>query len=176
MTRRYLFGPVSTTFAEQNLYEEREAGNCLAFGVRDGPDLTIGLSDTWEGVAWRLPAGWAPDFVVLYLPYERIPACVWSAPVPVVALAADWNLLWHHYRRCLRHADLVLTDQAGVEVIKSQITNDKQIAKLKGQWCGRRICMAASGRRSAISSQRKATGILMFSSSAVWMWRCSGSG
>src|SRR5438105_3049511 len=137
MTQRYLFGPVSTAFAEQNLYDERQAGNCLAFSVNGGPDLTIGLSDTWDAMLARLPSGWLPDFVVLYLPYERIPAFLWSAPVPVVALAADWNLLWHHYRHCLGRADLVLTDEAGVEVMGREGMLHARAANLYG--CERRF-------------------------------------
>jgi hypothetical protein len=133
MTQRYLFGPVSTTFAEQNLYEERQGGNCLAFGLKDGPDMTVGLSDTWDDMADRLPAGWLPDFVVLYLPYERIPSFLWLAPVPLVALAADWNLLWHHYRRCLQRADLVLTDEAGVEVLGREGMGHVRAANLYGR-------------------------------------------
>src|SRR5205085_4924949 len=64
------------------------------------------------------PDGWQPDCVCLYLPYTKIPAWLWPAPVPIVGLAADWNLLWHHYRNCLRQCDLVLTDAQGVEVMK----------------------------------------------------------
>src|SRR5205085_2096925 len=65
----------------------------------------------------RLPSGWQADYVVLYLPYTSVPPCLGLAPVPLVGLAADWNLLWHHYRRCLRRCDLVLTDTPGVEAL-----------------------------------------------------------
>jgi hypothetical protein len=132
MARRYLFGPVTRPFAEQNLYEEREAGDCVAFGLTDAPDLTIGLSDTWEDMVARLPSDWLPRFIVLYLPYERIPSFLWSAPAPVVALAADWNLLWHHFRRCLHRADLVLTDEAGVEVMAREGIGHARAANLYG--------------------------------------------
>jgi hypothetical protein len=33
MSERYLFGPVTAEFADENLHGEREAGNCLAFIV-----------------------------------------------------------------------------------------------------------------------------------------------
>jgi hypothetical protein len=145
MSQRYLFGPVTRAFAEQNLYQEREAGNCLAFGLTDGPDLTIGLSDAWEDMSARLPSGWLPDFVVLYLPYERIPRFLWSAPVPLVALAAYWNLLWHHYRHCLGRSDLVLTDEAGVEVMAREGIGHARAANLFG--CER----AVSDQPSAVS-------------------------
>ena len=61
--------------------------------------------------------GWQPDFIALYLPYTVVPECLWSAQVPRIGLAADWNLLWHDYRRSLRACHLVLTDAAGVDVM-----------------------------------------------------------
>ena len=36
MPRRYLFGPVTGEFADQNLYQARRAGVCLAFGPGAG--------------------------------------------------------------------------------------------------------------------------------------------
>src|SRR5262245_66272106 len=104
MPRRYLFGPVLPGFIEENLRGHVEAGNCLPFGP----------ADTWAPIEARLPAGWRPDFVVLDLHYTTVPPAVWTAPVPLVGLAIDWNLLWHYYRRCLPRCDLVLTDPAGV--------------------------------------------------------------
>ena len=112
MTRRYLFGPVAADFADQMLHDQRQAGTCLAFNAVGGTDLTIGPADSWQAVCARLPSDWRPDFVVLHLPYTCIPACMWEAPVPVVGLAAEGRLLWHHYRRCLKRCDLVLTDPA----------------------------------------------------------------
>jgi GT2 family glycosyltransferase len=116
MSRRYLFGPVTRAFADQCLRRQRQAGDCLAFG-KDGPDLTIGPNDSWQTVLGRLPHDWRPDFVALYLPYTTVPGCLWSAPVPLVGLAADWNLQWHYFRRCLPRCDRVLTDTAGVEAL-----------------------------------------------------------
>jgi GT2 family glycosyltransferase/predicted Zn-dependent protease len=115
--RRYLFGPVTPAFADQNLRTQRQSGQCLAFGAAGTTDVAIRVEQTWEQVLAGLPDGWRPDFVVLYLPYTCIPACLWSAPVPLVGLAADWTLLWHWYRHCLRQCDLVLTDPAGVETL-----------------------------------------------------------
>jgi glycosyltransferase involved in cell wall biosynthesis len=37
--------------------------------------------------------------------------------VPLVGLATDWHLRWHHYRRCLRRCDLVLIDAPGAQVL-----------------------------------------------------------
>src|SRR5262249_35971747 len=117
MPRHYLFGPVTAAYADQNLYHPCQAGECLAFDDKGTTGLAVGPADTWETMSARLPDGWTPDFVVLDLPYTTIPPCLWQAPVPLIGLAPDWNLLWHSYRRQLRHCDLVLTDTAGVEVL-----------------------------------------------------------
>src|SRR5262245_23049544 len=110
MTRRYLYGPVTADFAKENLQAERDAGTCLAFNTVGDADLKIGHSDNWDSICEQRPAGWQPDFIALYLPYTVIPNCLWTAPVPLIGLAADWNLLWHYYRGCLHRCDLVLTD------------------------------------------------------------------
>jgi len=132
MALRYLFGPVDAAFADQCLHAPRQRGDCVAFDLRDGADLTIGFADTWSDVSSRFPAGWQPDFVALYLPYRTIPPCLWSSPVPIVGLAADWNLLWHYYRRCLPGCDLVLTDTMGVETLARQGLGDVRVANLYG--------------------------------------------
>src|SRR5258708_5402366 len=101
MSRRYLFGPVTAEYADQKLHRVRQAGTCLAFNQKGDVGLAIGPDDTWDAICQRLPAGWWPDFIVLSLAYTSIPRCLWSAPVPLVGLADDWNLLWHGYRRRL---------------------------------------------------------------------------
>src|SRR5262249_3531843 len=115
MPLRYLFGPVNADFAGRKLAGPRRAGACLAFD-RDGTtDLKVGPGDGWDDVRARLPPGWRPDFVALRLDYAAVPACPWSAPVPLVALAGDWELLWHLYRRRLPGCELVLADGPGAE-------------------------------------------------------------
>jgi len=64
MCRRYLFGPVTATFADQNLFQQRQGGNCLAFGPA-GPDIRINYADGWEAISACFPAGWKPDIVSL---------------------------------------------------------------------------------------------------------------
>src|SRR5205807_6089232 len=117
---------------EANLSPPRGAGQCLAFDGAGDTDLSISTGDTWETVMSRLPGNWRPDFVALYLPYTRIPACLWSAPVPIVGLAADWHLVWHHYRHCLRWCDLVLADTPGVEVMMREGIGHARAANLFG--------------------------------------------
>jgi glycosyltransferase involved in cell wall biosynthesis/predicted Zn-dependent protease len=123
MRRRYLYGPVTYSFAADNLRGPRAAGECLAFDAAGATDLAIGPADTWDDVCRRFPADWQPDFLVLDLHYSAIPACLWTAPVPIVGLAADANWLWHHYRRRLPCCELVLTDTAAAEALaRAQIT------------------------------------------------------
>lgn len=52
-----------------------------------------------------------------WVPYRHVPPGVWDCPLPLVAVAPDWNLLGHTYRAILPRADRVLTDAPGVEVM-----------------------------------------------------------
>lgn len=130
MPRRYLFGPVTGAFADQNLARHRRSGECLAFGP-DGPDITIRPEEAWDEIRERLPPRWRPDFVVLYLPYAHLPRCLWTAPVPLIGLAADWNLCWHWYRRLYACA-LILTDPAGVRAFHREGLIQARVANLFG--------------------------------------------
>src|SRR5438309_672920 len=120
MARRHLFGPVSPRFVEQNLYRHCQAGDCLAFDVTGATGLAVGMGDTWDDLVARWPTGWQPDFIVLYLPYTTIPTRAWCAPVPIVGLAADWNLLWHRSLHSLPRCDLVLTDVDRVAAMRRE--------------------------------------------------------
>jgi glycosyltransferase involved in cell wall biosynthesis/Tfp pilus assembly protein PilF len=117
---RYLVGPVTRTFAEQNLQRFRQEGVCLAFNSDGDVDLTIKPGDRWPEVQGRFPAEWRPDYLVLNLPYATIPECLWTAPLPRVALGSDWNLLWHYYRHALASCDLIVTDTPGADVMKRE--------------------------------------------------------
>jgi GT2 family glycosyltransferase len=132
MSRRYLFGPVTADFAQTNLREARARGDCLAFNLTHGADLSIAPTDSWGDVCRGLPVGWQPDFIALWLPYTQVPACLWSAPVPLVCLAADWQILWHGYRRRLQALDLVLTDTLGVRALAKEGTGHARAANLYG--------------------------------------------
>src|ERR1043165_5956608 len=132
MTLRYLFGPVSAEWADEYLPLERQSGNCVCFDTQAPANLIVVPGDTWDTLRARLPDGWAPDAIVLFMQYRSIPSVIWSAPLPVIALAGDWNLQWHGYRRRVRHADLVLTDTPGVEVMRREGIEHAQAMNLFG--------------------------------------------
>src|SRR3954454_20912664 len=113
---RFLFGPVTAEFAATYLGGPRCEGRCLAFGPA-GPDPVVGPGDPWPDISSRLPAGWRPELIALWLNYAAVPPGLWAAPVPIVGLATDWNLLWHPYRHLLPRCDAVLADRPGVEVL-----------------------------------------------------------
>src|SRR5260370_32293631 len=116
---KYLFGTVAGEFADQNLFDSRRSGQCLTCGPDAGTDLRIGPGDSWTDICAKLPADWQPDFIALWLPYTEIPAEIWAAPVPLIGLAADWNLQFHHYRSAiLKRCDAVLVDTPGVAVLR----------------------------------------------------------
>jgi glycosyltransferase involved in cell wall biosynthesis/Tfp pilus assembly protein PilF len=129
---RYLFGPVAPAFADQNLRRQRSSGECLAFNAAGTADVLIGTSDTWEAVCSRFPPGWRPDYLVVQLAYACVPQCLWSAPLPIIGLATDCNLLWHYYRRVLRRCELVLTDPGTVEVMNREGLANARPANLHG--------------------------------------------
>ena len=112
MAVQYFFGPTTRSFAEQNLRGPLERGECLVF-ENDGASACR-EDDSWESFVARLADGRQPDFLVLSLPYQSIPRAIWDAQVPIVGLASDWNLQWHHYRYALPRCDLVFTDFLGV--------------------------------------------------------------
>jgi glycosyltransferase involved in cell wall biosynthesis/tetratricopeptide (TPR) repeat protein len=141
MSPRYLFGPLVASLPDGNLRAERASGRCLTFGWSEGSDLTVQPGETWETLWSRLPQGWRPDFVVLDLHYSTLPTDLWSAPVPIVGLAADWNLLWHYYRHCLPRCDLVLTDTAGVAAVEREGIAGARVANLFG--CGSEFLLYA---------------------------------
>jgi GT2 family glycosyltransferase/Flp pilus assembly protein TadD len=131
MSGRHVFGPVTAQFADQSLRARRLSGKCVTFGLQPGVELVLAPDDSWESFSARLSGG-PVDFVVLYLPYTQIPEWMWCAPIPIVGLAADWNLCWSWYRRCLRRCDLVLTDLPGVEVMAREGIGHARAANLFG--------------------------------------------
>ncbi len=102
---RFLFGPAD---------DEREFDRFLKNPVDAGRWATFGAAcPSWEAAVAGFDT--SPEAVLLWLGYASVPAWVWSAPVPVVALAHDPNLLWNGYQHTLPLADLVLTDALSAE-------------------------------------------------------------
>jgi glycosyltransferase involved in cell wall biosynthesis len=119
MSIRYLFGPVPRAFAEQKLHGPRQAGLCRTFHPEEGEgDVLLRPEDSWEDVLARLPPDWQPDLLALWLPYTTIPASLWSAPLPRLGLAPDWNLMYHYYRHRLPGCEWAVTDSRGAELLQ----------------------------------------------------------
>jgi GT2 family glycosyltransferase/Flp pilus assembly protein TadD len=118
MSLRYLVGPVTPERAEC-WRPFRDRGECLCFGP-GGVDVAFRPTEAWDDLLGRLPAGFAPDFVALHLGYTTVPDCLWDAPVPLVALAPDWQFQWHFCRKSLPGCALVFTDSLGVEVMRRE--------------------------------------------------------
>jgi glycosyltransferase involved in cell wall biosynthesis/tetratricopeptide (TPR) repeat protein len=92
-----------------------------------------GMSITgWDTIACDLPRKLHRDFIAAWLPHHPISPRVWTAPVPIIGLAADWNLHWHHYVNCLPHCDLVLTDALGVDAFRQAGFDHVRPADLHG--------------------------------------------
>jgi tetratricopeptide (TPR) repeat protein len=118
MPLRYLFGPVTSAFADQHLQDAVATGNCLPFNHRGDVGCQIRESDRWEDVLARLPEGWRPDAIVLEMAHTTIPKCLWTAPIPMIGLAGDWSQLIHYYRLRLPSCEVVAADANGAVVLK----------------------------------------------------------
>ena len=105
---RFLFGPADN---------ERQFDRFLKNPVDAGRWATFGAAcPSWEAATAGFDT--SPEALLLWPGYASVPAWVWSAPVPVVALAHAPNLLWNGYRHTLPLADLVLTDAPSAERLK----------------------------------------------------------
>jgi len=113
----YLYGPFDRTLPSGDPREDCARGECLRFG--ENGDLRPAMNASWPEVERLFPADWRPEFIALWPAYRQVPDWVWKAPIPIVALAADWQVLWHQFRDQLRQADMILTDLPGVEALNS---------------------------------------------------------
>ncbi len=126
---RFLVGPVTSGFPADLL---RASADRLLFDTAGKFEHTLPPDGTWDDLLKRLPDGWRPDALVLWLPYALIPTALWNAPVPIIGLAPDWNLLWHGYRRALRRCDRVITDSPGVSVMHREGIEQARFGQLAG--------------------------------------------
>ncbi len=127
---KYLFGPVTQEFAHSHLGPFIASGDCVTFDF-DGP-LALRECNSWESFSARYPVGWEPDFLVLSLQYSCLPDWLLHSGLPVVGLAADWNLQWHHYRSLASFCDHILTDPRGTECFRRENINHVSDACLFG--------------------------------------------
>jgi glycosyl transferase family 1 len=113
---KYLFGCPVARFTTDCLHHARARGDCLTVGPQ--ADLTLDPDATWADVRAKLPESFQPEFIAHWLAYNRPPAWVWEAELPVIGLAPDWQCLWHEFHdTLLPRCDAVLTDLPGVEVM-----------------------------------------------------------
>jgi tetratricopeptide (TPR) repeat protein len=151
MPLRYLFGPITPAFADQHLHDAIASGECLPFNQVGDVGFQIGFGDHWEDMAARLPVGWRPDAIVLWMAYRTIPRCAWTAPVPIIGLADDSNFLFHYYRLRLPSCEVVAADVNGVDVLRRAGIEQARPIVLYG--CGRAF-LAEAAREGALANQR----------------------
>src|SRR5262249_49662300 len=108
---RYLYGPVLTNSQPDILASRRARDECLYFDT----DVRINTKNSWADVLAQLPDGWRPNFIALRVDRPSDPDLWASCPMPLVALAPDWERRWHLFRHLLPLCDLVLTSAAGAE-------------------------------------------------------------
>ncbi len=108
---RCLFGPAAPTLSAQDF---GAATDTVLFDFDGKHGINLAGVSSWQEVVRQLPGDWRPDFVALALSYKCIPKGIWQAPVPIIGLAPDWNLLWSTYQHILPRCDVVFTDLPGV--------------------------------------------------------------
>jgi glycosyltransferase involved in cell wall biosynthesis len=119
---RFLFGPVpGETFADRFLKTPVAAGRWATFDA---------ACPSWDAAVGGLET--APGVLLVWPGYTSVPRWVWSAPVPVVALAHDPNLLAHGYRHTLPLADVVLTDGPSADRLRRGGLGQARAANLFG--------------------------------------------
>lgn len=79
------------------------------FGTIEG-DILLRAADSWAAICRNLPTDWSAEGVLLSLAGGPAPIGLWSAPVPLIALAPDPRSRWHWARHALRRCDLIVTD------------------------------------------------------------------
>jgi hypothetical protein len=114
----YLLGPLSADEAQRSWKAQRQRGECKLFGSSGEVDLLVQPGDRWETVAGRLPENWRPEAVFVETAHGGIPPALWHAPVPLIALARDWDIHWHGYRMLFPDCDWVLADPPGSAVLR----------------------------------------------------------
>lgn len=108
---QYFLGPTDPGFAVRYFEASRAPEHVAAFSIED-----LSKSDSWEAFAsGTARRGMAPEALIIMLGYRSFPDWLWDAPVPIIGLAPDWNLLWHYYRTVAPLCDIILTDEPGCQ-------------------------------------------------------------
>ncbi len=144
---RYLFGPVR---AESTLvpHADRAEGKCLTWGTAANVDLVIPPDARWAAVEERLPAVWRPDFVLLDLTNGSFPVWTWTAPLPIVGLAAVEEADPLPARRTWRRCDRIIAGPIARRVRSngSRADWDELQAMIDREWPA--LCARAAGRQA----------------------------
>jgi Glycosyl transferases group 1 len=73
----------------------------------------------WAELERRLPAGFRPDFVLVFWPdQEPLPANLHRCPVPVVGIVSDYNLSLAYLAGLWPFFDVLLCDRSGVGLFR----------------------------------------------------------
>lgn len=94
---------------------------CVGDSSVSGPDIvTFDLAaDDIHDIIARVP-GEPPELILVWEPgWLALPQRIEEAPVPVVALLSDWNLVLRPQVGMLGAFDYIFTDRPGVQVIKN---------------------------------------------------------
>jgi glycosyltransferase involved in cell wall biosynthesis len=116
MSKKYVIGPLTAEWHRTHSSGHRALQPSRIFGYGSGLQIKLQSHDRWETFVARCPGG-EVDVIALWLPYTSIPVWLPSAPVPVVGLAGDTNLLWHNYRYTFAFCDMIFADAQSVIAI-----------------------------------------------------------
>ncbi|MGL6074111.1 MAG: glycosyltransferase [Fimbriiglobus sp.] len=125
---RYLFVPAPTGFASDFLAQPRLRGECLCLGA----DIRFRSWDSWADIRARFPAGWQPDVILIWMADPHVPDGIWTAPVPIIGLAANWFARGHFYRHLMPLCDGIFASPPAVAALANQGYTAVAIADFSG--------------------------------------------
>ncbi len=118
---RLLIGPLNRR-DHRAVLDDLEGLDVLAFDRSDADLRFDPAREPLEALWSRLPQGWAPDLLLWWSPeYSLLPEGIERCPVPSVAALGDWNLGLWSTAPLLEAFDWVVTDRAGVQVLRPQL-------------------------------------------------------
>lgn len=114
---RYLLGPVPTAFNRDTFAPTNDG---RFFGSPGEQAINLASEASCDEILKQLPDDWRPECLVLWLSHASIAPALWKAPVPIIGLATDSDVLVHLYRRILPRCDLVFGSAPSVQRWQSQ--------------------------------------------------------